>query len=61
MGKNFYSFTEEGVGYVHEVTREGAQLVAENDFGEPIFSASIAFEGTMIVRSETTLWRIKGN
>ena len=60
VGNRFYSFTEEGVGYVHEVSREGAKLLAENDFGEPIFASPIVFEGTMIVRSEKTLWRIKG-
>ncbi len=61
VGNHFYSFTEEGVGYVHEVTPKGAKLLAENDFGEPVFTTPIVFDQTMIVRSETTLWRVKGN
>ncbi|MEN8853462.1 MAG: PQQ-binding-like beta-propeller repeat protein [Akkermansiaceae bacterium] len=61
VGNHFYSFTEEGVGYVHEVSPRGAKQIAENDFGEPIFATPIIFGGTMIVRSETTLWRFKGN
>ncbi len=59
-GNHFYSFSEEGVGYVHEVSRKGAKQVAENDYGEPIFSSPIIFDRTMILRSETSLWRIKG-
>ena len=58
VGDRFYSFTEEGTDYVHEVSPKGARLVAENDFGEPVFATPIVFDGTMIVRSETTLWRI---
>lgn len=60
-GNHFYSFTEEGVGYVHEVTREGAKQLAENDFGEPIFATPIIFDETMIIRSESTLWRVQGD
>lgn len=60
-GKNFYSFTEEGVGYVHEVSREGSKQLAENDYGEPVFATPIIMDQAMIVRTETTLWRIKGN
>ncbi|MGJ8695067.1 MAG: PQQ-binding-like beta-propeller repeat protein [Verrucomicrobiaceae bacterium] len=60
VGNRFYSFTEEGVGYVHEVSREGAKQLAENDFGEPVFATPIIYEGGMIVRAETTLWKIKG-
>lgn len=61
VGNHFYSFSEEGVGYVHEVSREGAKQVAENNYGEPIFSSPIFYDETMILRSETTLWRIKGD
>lgn len=57
VGNHFYSFTEEGVGYVHKVTPEGAEKLAENDFEEPIFSSPIMYDKTMILRSETTLWR----
>ena len=59
IGNRFYSFTEEGVGYVHEVSKEGMKKLAENDFGEPVFASPIVFDGGMIVRSETTLWSIK--
>lgn len=61
VGNHFYSFSEEGVGYVHEVSREGAKQLAENDFGEPIFSSPVFFEGAMILRSEKMLWRVKGD
>lgn len=61
VGDHFYSFTEEGIGYVHEVSTKGAKQIAENDFGEPVFATPIIFDKGMIVRSETTLWRIKGN
>ena len=61
VGDHFYSYTEEGVGYVHKVTREGAEKIAENDFGEPIFATPIVYDGGMVVRSERTLWKLKGN
>jgi outer membrane protein assembly factor BamB len=61
VGDHFYSFTEEGIGYVHEVSTKGAKQIAENDFGEPVFATPIIFDKGMIVRSETTLWKIKGN
>ncbi|MEN8797101.1 MAG: PQQ-binding-like beta-propeller repeat protein [Akkermansiaceae bacterium] len=58
IGNRFYSYTEEGMGYVHEVSSEGIKKLAENDFGEPVFASPIVFDGGMIVRSETTLWCI---
>ena len=61
VGDHFYSFTEEGVCYVHEISPKGAQKIAENDFGEPIFATPIIMDKRMIVRSETTLWSIKGD
>lgn len=61
VGKNLYNFTEEGVGYVHEVSKTGSKLLAENDFGEPVFASPIMIDGGMIVRSETTLWRLQKN
>ncbi|MGC6427883.1 MAG: PQQ-binding-like beta-propeller repeat protein [Akkermansiaceae bacterium] len=61
VGDYFYTFTEEGVGYVHEVSPEGAKRLAENDFGEPIFASPIIMDGRMIVRSENALWCLKGD
>jgi hypothetical protein len=57
-GDLLYSFTEEGEGFVHKVTREGATLLAENSYGEPIFASPVIMDGALIVRSETRLWKI---
>ena len=58
VGDKLYAFTEEGQGFVHEVSRKEAKEVAVNEFGEPIFASPIVFDGTLIVRSAKTLWRI---
>ena len=57
-GDVLYSFTEEGEGFVHKVTREGATLLAENLYGEPIFASPIVMDGALIVRSEKRLRKI---
>ncbi|MGB0326744.1 MAG: PQQ-binding-like beta-propeller repeat protein [Akkermansiaceae bacterium] len=57
VGNKLYAFTEEGQGFVHEVSREGAKEVAVNEFEEPVFASPIIFDGTMIVRSQNALWR----
>jgi outer membrane protein assembly factor BamB len=59
VGNKLYAFTEEGQGFVHEVSREGAKEVAVNEFGEPVFASPIIFDGTMIVRSQNALWRFE--
>lgn len=57
VGDKLYAFSEEGDGFVHEVSREGATELAANSFGEPVFASPIIFDGTLIVRSEKFLWR----
>ena len=57
VGDKLYAFSEEGQGYVHQVSREGAKEIAVNEFGEPVFASPIIFEGTLIVRSQRWLWR----
>ena len=57
VGNRLYAFTEEGQGFVHEVSREGAKELAMNEFGEPVFASPIVFDGAIIVRSEKWLWR----
>ena len=57
VGDKLYTFSEEGQGFVHEVSRKGAKELAVNEFKEPIFASPIVFENTLIVRSEKALWR----
>lgn len=57
VGNRLFAFSEEGQGFVHEVSREGAKEIVVNEFDEPIFASPIAFDGTMIVRSKSALWR----
>jgi len=58
VGDLLYSFTEEGQGLVHRVSREGATLLAENSYGEPIFASPMIMDGALIVRSEKRLRKI---
>lgn len=58
VGDRLYTFTEEGQGLVHQVSREGAKLVAENDYGEPVFASPIVMDGAMIVRSEKRIRKL---
>ncbi|MDB2673367.1 PQQ-like beta-propeller repeat protein [Akkermansiaceae bacterium] len=57
VGNRLFAFSEEGQGFVHEVSREGAKEVVVNEFEEPVFASPIAFDGAMIVRSKSALWR----
>lgn len=57
VGNRLYTFSEEGQGFVHEVSREGMKELAVNEFEEPVFASPIAFDDTLIVRSEKVLWR----
>jgi outer membrane protein assembly factor BamB len=57
VGDKLYAFSEEGQGFVHQVSREGAKELAVNEFGEPVFASPIVFDGNLIVRSEKALWR----
>lgn len=57
VGDKLYAFSEEGQGFVHQVSRKGAKELAVNEFGEPVFASPIVFDGTLIVRSEKALWR----
>ena len=57
VGDKLYAFSEEGQGFVHQVSREGAKELALSEFGEPVFASPIVFDGTIIVRSEKVLWR----
>ncbi len=57
VGNKLYTYSEEGQGFVHKVSREGAKELAVNEFGEKVFSSPIIFDDTLIVRSETALWR----
>lgn len=60
VGNRLFAFSEEGQGFVHEVSRDGAKEIAVNEFDEPVFASPIAFDGTMIVRSKSALWRFGG-
>lgn len=57
VGNRLFAFSEEGQGFVHEVSREGAKEIIVNEFDEPVFASPIAFDGAMIVRSKSALWR----
>ena len=57
VGDHLYAFSEEGQGFVHKVSRQGAEQVAVSEFEEPVFASPIVFDGTIIVRSESALWR----
>jgi outer membrane protein assembly factor BamB len=60
VGNKLYAFSEEGDGFVHEVSRTGAKELAANSFGEPVFASPIIFDDTLIVRSQNWLWRFGG-
>lgn len=57
VGDKLFAFSEEGDGFVHEVSRKGAQELASHSFGEPVFASPIIFDDTLIVRSQNWLWR----
>lgn len=59
VGDKLYTFSEEGQGFVHQVSREGAKELAVNEFEEPVFASPIVFDDTLIVRSEKALWRFE--
>ncbi|MDC0285434.1 PQQ-like beta-propeller repeat protein, partial [Akkermansiaceae bacterium] len=57
VGSRLFAFSEEGQGFVHEVSDEGAKAIAVNEFAEPVFASPIIFDGSVIVRSKSNLWR----
>lgn len=57
VGNRLFAFSEEGQGFVHEVSRAGAKEIGVNEFGEPVFASPIVLDGGIIVRSEKVLWR----
>ena len=57
VGSRLFAFSEEGQGFVHEVSNKGAEAIAVNEFDEPVFASPIIFDGSVIVRSKTNLWR----
>ena len=56
-----YTFTEEGIAFVHQVGRDGAVLLAENDFKEPVFASPVVADNTLIVRSQSRIRRFSRN
>ena len=58
VGDQLLTFTEEGQGFVHRVSRQGATLIAENDYGEPIFASPIILDRSLIVRSEKRIRKL---
>ena len=56
-GTNLYVGTEEGIVYVIATGAEFKQISA-NDFGERIFASPAVSDGSLIVRTETHLYRI---
>ncbi len=57
VNDRLYTFSEEGEAFVHQVSREGMKELAMNEFGEPIFASPIVWDGNLVVRSKTKLWR----
>jgi outer membrane protein assembly factor BamB len=57
VNDRLYTFSEEGQGFVHQVSREGAKELAVNEFEEEVFSSPIVLDGSLIVRSKSKLWR----
>lgn len=57
-GGRIYVGTEEGVVYVLATGREFRQLAA-NDFGERIFASPAVSDNALIIRTESTLYRIE--
>ena len=57
VGNRLFAFSEEGQGFVHEVSAIGVKEIAVNEFEEPVFASPIVFDGAMIIRSKSALWR----
>jgi outer membrane protein assembly factor BamB len=57
VGNRLFAFSEEGQGFVHKVSDKGAEEIVVNDFAEPVFASPIIFDGSVIVRSKSNLWR----
>ena len=57
VDNRLFAFSEEGQGFVHKVSDKGIEEIAVNDFAEPVFASPIIFDGSVIVRSESNLWR----
>lgn len=57
VGNRLFAFSEEGQGFVHKVSDKGAEEIIINDFAEPVFASPIIFDGSVIVRSKSNLWR----
>lgn len=59
-GDTLYCLTEDGVAYVLELGKTGAETLSEIDMGERLFASPAVIDGDLIIRSEKHLWRIKG-
>jgi outer membrane protein assembly factor BamB len=57
VDNRLFAFSEEGQGFVHKVSDKGIEEIAVNDFAEPVFASPIIFDGSVIVRSKSNLWR----
>lgn len=59
-GDTLYCFTEDGVAYVLELKKDGAEVLSEIEMGERLFASPAVIDGDLLIRSEKHLWRIKG-
>ena len=57
-GETVYCCTEDGVCYVVDVSREGAEVVSEVDMKERIFASPVVVDGAVYLRGEEHIWKI---
>jgi hypothetical protein len=54
-----YCQSEEGVGVVFKANKERFDLVGKNDLGEETLASYAVLDGGLLIRTETSLYRIK--
>ncbi len=59
-GDTLYCLTEDGIVYVLELKKDGAEVLAEIDMGDRLFASPAVIDGKLILRSEQHLWKISG-
>jgi outer membrane protein assembly factor BamB len=59
-GNILYACSEDGVCFVMEVSPTKGKVISEIEMEDRIFASPAVIDGAIILRSETTLWRISG-
>ncbi|MCH7226681.1 PQQ-binding-like beta-propeller repeat protein [Haloferula sp. A504] len=59
-GDTLYCLTEDGIAYVLELKKDGAEILSEIDMGDRLFASPAVIDGHLILRSEKHLWKISG-